>query len=205
MKTISTLLVGFVLWSNALLAQSPTTQIGLNAVPLLNRTLELSATWTKSPHHEFFAQGGYTFPTSSSNGNRFQDFYWEGTTRGAYLRLGARAFFNPSDRFRLFLGFHITNGYVKQAGKNTTVLNCLMAPCPALEREAQQDNYLLSAGFAGGVRTSITQRLAVDLGMQFNSFVGGKPELMGQDIYTPGYGRKPLQPVATVHYTLKGR
>ncbi|MFD1141874.1 hypothetical protein ACFQ4C_12175 [Larkinella insperata] len=205
MKTISTLLVIMVLGSRVLLAQSVTTGIGLNGVPLFNRTLELNATWTKSPDHEFFAQGGYTFPTFSSNGNGFQDFNWEGTTRGAYLRLGARAFFNGSDRFRLFLGFHVTNGYLKQNGKNITILNCFTAPCPALESEGQQEKYVLSAGFSGGVRTSITQRLALEVGTQLNAFVGGKPELMDKDSYIPGYGRKPLQAVATLHYILEGK
>lgn len=205
MKTISTVLAAMLLGSSTLFAQSPTTRIGFNVVPLLNRTLELNATWTKSSDHEFFAQGGYTLPTPYSIQDELGGGFWEGTMRGAYLRLGARAFINKPDRFRFFLGFHVTNGYVGQSGKSTVIINCVMAPCPALEREGKRNDYLLSAGLSGGVRTRLTQRFAVEAGMQFNSLVGGKPELVWEDKYIPGYGRKPLQAVATVQYTLKGR
>jgi hypothetical protein len=206
MKTISMLFVGVFVLSNVLFAQQTSYQIGLNAVPLVDKTVELNATWTRSPDYDFFVHGGYSLPRNYlNNGKEFAWQYWEGQASGAYLRLGGRAYLNPGGKFRMFFGAQLTTSYLKQSGKRIYIVECIAAPCPPFESDARKETYLLSGGVTAGVRTNITPRLTLDLGVQANRFVFEKPDLLTNAVYVPGVGRKPIQAVASVQYTLKGR
>ncbi|GAB3905474.1 hypothetical protein GCM10028803_36390 [Larkinella knui] len=206
MKTISLLSIGLLVLNSVLFAQPTSFQIGLNAVPFFDKTVELNATWTKSPGYDFFVHGGYTLPSHyPQNNNEFLWRYWEGTVSGAYLRVGGRAYLNKTGRFRPFFGAHLTNSYLNQSGEDVSILECIVAPCYPIKSKAAKESFLLSAGISGGVRVDIMPRLTLDLGVLANRFIFEKPELYNQAVYIPGYGRKPIQGVASVQYTLKGR
>ncbi|RRB00069.1 hypothetical protein [Larkinella rosea] len=206
MKTIALLLVGILIQSDELIAQSNTFRIGLNAVPLANRTIELNASLTGKGVLEFYGHGGYTLPGFyAKDKNDFSSRYWEGTGGGAYLRIGARTFLNKTGQLRLFLGTHLTAGYLQQAEKSTTVIKCFIGPCPPLVGEGKNEQYSLSAGITAGVKVNILPRFTLDLGVLANRFLFEKPDLNNPDMYIPGYGRKPVQAVASVQYILKGR
>jgi hypothetical protein len=155
MKTIYLLFAGVFVLNSVLFAQRTSFQIGLNAVPLFNKTVELNATLAGNAGYEFFIHGGYSFPKFYQT-NRNEDYnqYWEGTASGAYLKLGARAYLNETGKFRIYLGPQLTAGYLYQAGKSITVINCIIAPCPRLEGEGKNKQYLLSGGITAGVRTT---------------------------------------------------
>ncbi|MFC5411041.1 hypothetical protein ACFPMF_17100 [Larkinella bovis] len=204
MKTISTLFTGFFLLSYELMAQRMAPQIGLNLVPLLARTLELNATVLRNAERELFVHAGYTFPQSHAQYWESGSRYWEGESRGAYLRVGAKAYFNPNGRFRFFISPHLTAGYLEQAGKSATVI-CSIIYCYAMESEGKKGGYSLSAGITGGFRVNLLPQVTLDIGIQANRFLGDNPDLQNPAIYIPGYGRRPVQGVALVQYTLKGR
>ncbi|KAA9349898.1 DUF3575 domain-containing protein [Larkinella humicola] len=206
MKTIYLLLLGLLAFSHGLFAQRIRSQIGVNVVPLFDKTVEVNASWTNSPNYDFYFQGGYTFPRHyQKNKNDFEWQYWEGKSSGAYLRVGGRAFLNPNRKFRMFLGVQLTESYFKQSGTNYQVIECIVAPCYPLESAAAQKNDRLSAGITGGFRTNLASRLTLDLGIQANAYVFGKPDLLNNTVYVPGVGRKTVQGVASIQYTLKGR
>lgn len=205
MKTIYLMFAGVFALNGLLFGQQTSFQIGLNSVPLVDKTVELQATLAGNPGYEFFIHGGYSFPKFYEK-NQDEDYsrYWEGTANGAYLKLGARAYLNETGKFRIYLGPQLTAGYLNQAGKSTTVL-CPILHCISFEGEGKRSEYALSAGITGGVRTNILPRLTLDIGVQANRFIFEKPDLANQDMYIPGYGRRPLQGVASIQYTLKGR
>ena len=58
MKTIYMLFVGVFVLSGVLVAQPGSFQIGMNVVPLVDRTLELNATLARNPEYEFYMHGG---------------------------------------------------------------------------------------------------------------------------------------------------
>lgn len=206
MKTIYLLSLGLLAFSHGLFAQRLSPQIGLNVVPLFDKTVELNATWTNSPEYDFYFQGGYTFPRNYlKNKNDFEWQYWEGKSSGAYLRVGGRAFLNSNRKFRMFLGVQFTESYFKQSGTKYHVIECFMAPCYPLESAAAKKTNMLSAGITGGFRTNLASCLSLDLGIQANTYVFGKPDLLNNTVYVPGVGRKPVQGVASIQYTLRGR
>ncbi|GAB3263647.1 hypothetical protein GCM10027347_30270 [Larkinella harenae] len=205
MKTISTLFAGFFLLSYGLMAQRMAPQIGLNLFPLFDRTIELNATLLRNAERELFIHAGYTFPQYHSPNWESGSYYWEGKSRGGYLRVGAKAYFNPTGRFRFFISPHLTAGYLEQAGKSVNVINCIIGPCPPWEAEGKSGKYLLSAGITGGFRVNILPQVTLDVGIQANRFFENKPDLQNTAIYIPAYGRRPIQGVASVQYTLKGR
>jgi hypothetical protein len=206
MKTIYLLSLGLLAFAQELFAQRISPQIGLNVVPLFDKTVEVNATVLRTPGYEIFLHGGYSFPKLyQTNQHELNDRYWEGKAGGAYLKLGARAYWNETGKFRIYLGPQLTAGYLNQAGKSTTVVYCIIGPCPRLEREGKNRQNFLSGGITTGVTTNLTPRLTLDLGIQANTYVFEKPDLLNNTVYVPGVGRKPVQGVASIQYTLKGR
>ncbi|WP_421827345.1 hypothetical protein [Larkinella sp.] len=206
MKTIYLLSFGLLVLSHGLFAQRLSPQIGLNGVPLFDKTVEVNATVLRTPEYEIFLHGGYSFPRNYlKNKNDFEWQYWEGKSSGAYLRVGGRAFLNSNRKFRMFLGVQLTESYLKQSGTNYHVIECIVAPCYPLESAAAKKTNALSAGITGGFRSNLASRLSLDLGIQANTYVFEKPDLLNNMVYVPGVGRKPVQGVASIQYTLKGR
>lgn len=204
MKTISTLFTGFFLLSYGLMAQRMAPQLGLNLIPLFDRTVELNAIVLRNAERELFVHAGYTFPQYHAPNWEGSSRSWEGESKGGYLRVGAKAYLNPTGRFRFFISPHLTAGYLKQAGKSTNQI-CTIIHCYSLEAQGKSGQYLLSAGITGGFRVNILPQVTVDLGIQANRFIFEKPDLNNPDIYIPGYGSRPIQAIASVQYTLKGR
>lgn len=105
----------------------------------------------------------------------------------------------------MFLGAHLTASYLYQNWKSTMNYNCFIGPCIPLERSGKAEDYVLSAGLTAGVRTNLSPRLTLDLGVQGNRFVFEKPDFGTKQVFIPGYGRQPFQGVASLQYTLKSR
>jgi len=189
-------------------------QLGVNVIPVISKTLEVSSEFSTHPGYSLNFNAGYTFKTGFVGipDYKVYDYISERKTSGAFLKAGGRLYLRSltgtQRKTNFFLGAALIVSQYKQ-----TALRRLTGP-----NFENTDNYVdvnsngvtLCPAISMGFSSRLSENFSLDWGLQ-KAFVNRDSDLIGRKErnYQPGAGSGQsiiigyLQGILTLKYKLK--